>query len=170
MSIEKGSEMKVDVYLVESGGFERVCHWRDPGFLKHVTDCTDIDDIFDVVITVENHEFSGFSRSLKNVVLDMLINHRILLKGSDFGYFVSDEPLFTISQERGDVFVWYYDELNRKIVLNDTVSNVDREMTRQCCFGLDLLSRLSPSNSDQIFDQLHEDLNSRNRAAFIKKK
>jgi hypothetical protein len=159
--------MKVEVYSIDSVSLERVHRWDDSAFLNGIRNTQNLGDIFDVVIEAGGTEFSGFARSLYNVVLDLLINHRLLLSGKDFRYFVSDEPLFSVSQGHGRLTLSYYDRSNREVVIDESLSDVDKVLTTRCCFGIDLLEELDPSISDRIFGHAYEDLASANRAAFV---
>ena len=159
--------MEINVTLVDKVSFRAICSWDDPDILNHVSRADSLDDMFDISLNIEGAEFSAFSHSLYDVVLDFMINHRMIIKGMNYNYFVSDRPLFSIANDEGSISISYFTKRNKKAVLHIGQEEIDEKLSISICYGLSLLRKISPELTDGIFRHVYDDMASENRQDFV---
>ena len=167
MSVRENRSMKLTVSLSDPNSLRSICNWGHSDLVKFSPPGDGSHIFLRLSVEIDGKEFIGFGRSYHDVLLDLLLNHRLILSKTPYRFFVSDEPLFNVDYQEDRLIVWYFDQCKRQITLQEKLSVFDEALMSQCCVGLRLLKERNPDRLRNIFCLVQEDLASRNRADFL---
>lgn len=157
--------MKIDVILLKSDNLQDICSWNSPDFFEEITHNNNI--ILDVRLEIEGIQFSVISHSLYDLVLDILINTRMILSGKNFNFFLSEKPIFSVTRNDRNINFFHYDKRNNKRTYLLNAEDVDQTLSLALCHGLQLLDRHSHILANGIWKAAYDDIESENRRDFI---
>ena len=159
--------MKLDIRLVSKESLDVKGNLSDPNIGSLLNGADSAQDLFDVDIAVGDASFSRFSHSLYSLTMDLMINQRLLSSRKKFGFFISDDPVFSISYDNHDVVYSYFDSKKRRVEFREKFHELDRVLSHHCCIALSILEKISPNHGRRIFSDVDQDLSSQNRIEFI---